>query len=169
MKLGMPIIVLLSLISLSGCADMTLAENSKKPIEVVTEVADRTQKQIFSAAKSWVAETSMARLEMIDSDQYSGRLVVKGIGQRPCESGMDCLLHGEYLIQFTLRIDTKDGKFKMTYLDLGMIPPARPPSTVRGAPYAIILQRDVDAATRGAHIMSDELLAYVTKQSTRNW
>lgn len=165
MKLGTLIVTMFCLVSLAGCADMKIAEHPEKPIEVVIDVPGKNKNQIFSAAKSWVAETSMARMSTVDSDKDSGRIVVKGNGDMPCEGGMDCMLHKDYLIRFTLRIDSKDAKFKMTFLDLIIVPP----TSIKRDPYPIAMQRDVDAANKGAQAMSKELLSYATKQATKNW
>lgn len=168
-------------LSLAACADMKLAENPNQPIEVVLNATGKTQGQLFSAAKSWVAETRIARMEMADADKDSSRIIVRGNGDRPCESTLDCLNYKDDKIGFTLRIDTKDGKIKMTFTNLKFHSPVRDDPKNRsvilstlhtrdGDAYApAVTQNDIDAANRGANALANELLAYATKQSGGSW
>lgn len=177
----MRLVVLFVALSLTACAGMKLAENPNKPIEIVLDASGKTQGQLFSAAKSWVAETRIARMETADADKDSSRIIVKGNGDRPCENTWDCLNHKDDTIGFTLRIDTKGGKVKMTFTNLMFHSPVRDDPKNRnvilstlhtrdGDAYApAVTQNDIDAANKGANALANEFLSYVTKQSGSNW
>ncbi len=164
-------------VALTACAEMKIVENANQPIEIVMDAPGKTKNQLFSSAKSWVAETRIAQMETVDADKDSNRIVVKGNGARPCDGTLDCMNHRDDTIGFTLRIDTKDGKIKMTYTNLAFHSPVRDDPKNRnvilstlhtrdGDAYAPgITQGDLDAANKGAQALGNELLTYTTKQS----
>jgi hypothetical protein len=156
---------------LAGCADMKIAENANQPIEIVLEAPGKTQGQLYSSAKSWMAETRTAGMSVDDADKDSGRIIVSGKAAFPCDGFMDCRLKNDTYIKFSLRIDTKDGKIRMTYTNLVKSSPRDEHRIHEYDDRAIVAQGDLDAAKRGAQVLSNELLSYATKQSAsaKNW
>lgn len=166
--------------AISGCAGMEVAKNADQPIEIVQDAPGKTKDELFSASKSWLAETFVSGKAVIDdADKESGRIIAKGRIPRPCNQGLDCMANNGHMIGFTLRIDTKDGKIRTTYTNLTNIFPPHSGSLV-GTVYtpgsyesalAIKLQGDLDAANTGLTALSSSLQQYVTKDSaaSKNW
>lgn len=114
---------LLLFISIGGCADMERSPDAGAPIDFVLETPNKSKDQLFSASKSWIAETFVSGKTVIDdADKDSGRIIAKGRIKKPCD-GMQCMGTSDWLIGFTLRIDTKDGKIRTTYTDPTIITP----------------------------------------------
>lgn len=162
--------VLLGMVYSACCAEMKPAENANQPIEIIMEAPGKSQGQLYSSVKSWIAETRTAELSANDADKDSGRIVLKGEAPFPCDGFMDCRLKSGTNIKFSLRIDTKDGKIRMIFSNLIK----SNPSTALHAGYGdvdIVAQGDIDAAKSGAQALSNELLTYATKQSasSKTW
>lgn len=109
---------------MSGCAGMAPAADVGQPVEFVLDAPGKTKDQIFSASKSWIAETFVSGKAVIDdADKDSGRIIAKGIIDKPCSS-LQCVMEMGWQIGFTMRIDSKDGKVRITYTNPVVITPA---------------------------------------------
>ena len=168
--------VLAVLIALSGCASMERVENAGKPIEFVLDVPGKTKDQLFSASKSWIAETFVSGKTVIDdADKDSGRIIAKGNIKKPC-SGMQCIAESEWIIGFTLRIDIKDGKLRTTYTNPTVITLPEAGHYVgltyiagsSGSESPVSLRGELDDATKGFKSLSDELKNYALKEAAAN-
>lgn len=166
-----PILVLL--LALSGCAGSERAEDANKPIEFVLDAPGKTQSQLYSSAKTWVAETFVSGKAVIDeADKDSGRIIAKGRIKRPCK-GLDCVANGGNLIGFMLRIDTKDGKIRMTFINPTIIEKGKMIGTSYSPPSEDFIwhKGDMDAAKIAFNTLRDELQHYVDNESvtSKNW
>jgi hypothetical protein len=143
---------MLSIVSLAGCADLEdykEIKNPNRPIEVIYDLPGKTQSQIFSAAKSWLAESHLG--EATDIDKDSGRIVSQGSVGNSIETD-----------SYTLRIDAKNGKVKMTYTNFYF----RQLYKEGGPSHAVFCQHDLNRATEITKQISDQFLLYATTQST---
>lgn len=105
---------------LGACAMQPLTEE-QKTVEAVLEVPGLSKDAIFSNAKAWIAETFVsAKAVTEDSDKESSRIIGNANMDYPC-TGLECVLHKDHRLGFTLRIDAKDGKFKATYTNIKVI------------------------------------------------
>lgn len=171
------LMVVAVMLMMAGCAGMERAADADKPIEFVLDAPGKTQAQLFSASKSWIAETFVSGKTVIDdSDKDSGRIIAKGRVKHPCEKSFAC---GNELIGFTLRIDTKDGKLRTTYTNPTTIRPATSSSLVgmtyiAGSPStesAIATTGNLEDAKKAFKDLSDSLQRYATNESAtgKNW
>jgi hypothetical protein len=145
---------LLTTISLVGCADLDdykPIKDPNRPIEVIYELPGKTQAQIFSAAKSWLAESHLG--EATDIDKDSGRIVSQGSVGNSLETD-----------SYTLRIDAKNGKVKMTYTNFYF----RQLYTSGGPSHAVLTTHDLNQATDIVKKISDKFYQYATSQATSN-
>lgn len=171
------IFFVLAVLLLAGCAGMERSPDAGKPIEFVLEAPGKTKDQIFSATKSWIAETFVSgKSVMDDADKESGRIIAKGRVKHPCgEKSYAC---GE-TIDFTLRIDIKDGKIRATYTNafdhrdategrlIGL-------TYVKGEPEhtrELWMVGEIADANKAFRKLSDELQQYITSESvgSKNW
>lgn len=168
MKKLMLIVVMLVL---AGCAGMERAEDADKPIEFVLDAPNKTKDQLFSATKSWIAETFVSGKAVIDdADKNSGRIIAKGRIKHPCEQGVGCLMGAS--IGFVLRIDTKDGKIRTTYTSITKVLPATyGPGGTPESENRIWMSGDLADAKKALKNLSDELQRYAVNESaaTKNW
>ena len=117
------LIVVAVMLVIAGCAGMQPAPDANQPIEFVLNAPGKTQAQLFSSTKSWIAETFVSAKAVIDdADKDAGRIIAKGRIAKPC-SGLQCAMESGWMIGFTMRIDMKDGKFRTTYTNPMIIEP----------------------------------------------
>lgn len=161
--------IFFAMIALTGCAGLEPAKESS--IESVIDVPGRTKEQIYSATKIWIAETfNSAKAVIEDDDKESGRVIGNGLIQYPC-SGFACFAKEDWKLGFTMRVDIKDQKFKITFLNLRFsMPPSRSgmffvPGTERN-----VLQGEFDDARPALLALSEQLRAAIEKEQAKaNW
>lgn len=162
-----------------GCINMEIAKDAEQPIEFVLEAPDQSKDQLFSASKSWIAETFVSGKAVIDdADKDSGRIIAKGRIEKPC-AGIQCAMgYGGRLISFTLRIDTKNGKIRTTYTNPTIIIPPTNSSLfgttyISGSPETerALFRGDVDVVKQAFKTLSDDLQHYVVKETAakKDW
>lgn len=113
--------------SISGCAAMQPLTEVDKTIETITEAPNFTKDQIYIGSKVWIAENFKSAKSVIEYDnKEEGVIIGNGTTSYPC-TGMECLQVGaatDWKLQFTMRLDAKDGKFRTTFTNLSIYKPA---------------------------------------------
>lgn len=113
--------------ALSGCAALQPVAEADKTIEIVTEAPNFTKDQIFTGSKVWIAENFKSAKSVIEyENKEEGVIIGNGTTSYPC-TGMECLQAGaatDWKLQFTMRLDAKDGKFRTTFTNLAIYKPA---------------------------------------------
>lgn len=117
-------LALLLLATLSSCAGMQQAKESDLTISRVIQAPDHSKAQIYAATKIWIAQNFNSAKAVIElDDKERGQIIGNGIMPYPC-SGGDCLTKGGWKVRVTMRVDMKDGRFKVTFSNLRLIFPA---------------------------------------------
>jgi len=117
--------VMLFLVALIECAGMKPVKQEDLTIQQVVEVPGFTKYQIYDCCKIWVAERFISAKTVIEHDDRENCcLIGNGIIKYPCR-GLECITKGDWQVYFTMRIDTKDGKFRQTFRNLQLSWPAR--------------------------------------------
>lgn len=113
--------------ALSGCAALEPVSEANKTIESITEAPNFTKDQIYTGSKVWIAENFKSAKSVIEYDsKEEGVIIGNGTTSYPC-TGMECLQAGaatDWKLQFTMRLDAKDGKFRTTFTNLSIYKPA---------------------------------------------
>jgi hypothetical protein len=124
MKLLAPIAIV---VSLTGCAAMQPVSEADKNIEFITEAQNFTKDQIFTGSKVWIAENFKSAKAVIEyENKEEGVIIGNGSTSYPC-SGMECLQAGaatDWKLNFTMRIDAKDNKFRTTFTNFTIYKPS---------------------------------------------
>jgi hypothetical protein len=95
------------------------AKEPLKEVSEIVEIPNMAQKQIFDAAKIWMAQSFKSSNSVIQyEDQNTGTIVGKGNMKYPCKGAWNCLANEKNLVLFTVKIDTKDNKARVTFNDL---------------------------------------------------
>lgn len=107
-----------SILSLTGCATI---EQAKKPpmtqYEKIVEVPNTSKDEIYEGARQWFAKSFRDSNSVLRyQDKESGSIIGKGNAKMPC-SGMACLGTPRNL-QFTVKVDAKDNRARVTFDDL---------------------------------------------------
>ncbi|HGW4127843.1 DUF4468 domain-containing protein [Acinetobacter baumannii] len=94
------------------------------PISEYVEVVDlpnMTKSQIFNSSKMWVAKSFKSSNSVVQyEDAATGTIIGKGNMQFPCQGAWSCLAHKEDLLLFTIKVDTKDNKARISFNDMSM-------------------------------------------------
>ena len=157
----------------TGCAGMQPISEADKTIERVVEAPNYSKDQIFSATKIWVAENFKSAKSVIEyENKEEGTIIGNGVIAYPC-SGMDCLAKSDWKVPFTMRVDMKNEKFKLTFTNMQLAWPA----SVSGATYTrandgspIYYQGDIDKIKPALLKFGYELQASMNNnKKSSNW
>lgn len=91
----------------------------------VYEAPGLTKDQLFAASKMWIAqnfESADAVIEYEDKDE--GTILGNGNMQYPCGRGFSCMVKADWRTRFTMKVETKDGKIRLTFSNIRLTWPA---------------------------------------------
>lgn len=172
MTCRMKLIFCMIFLFLAGCAGSQPVADEDRTFERVVEAPGYSKEQIFNGTKIWIAEnfkSAKAVLEYENKDE--GTLIGNGIISYPC-SGLGCIDKEHWKVPFTMRVDIKDQKFRLTFINLHF---SYPPSyygraTFSGYDGPIRTQGQLDAIRPLLLKFGDELLASFGKEKGKsNW
>ena len=173
MKFWMKLILIMIVVSFTGCAGLQPIADADRTFERIVEAPSYSKEQIFNGTKIWIAEnfkSAKAVLEYENKD--AGTIIGNGIISYPCR-GLDCIAKARWKVPFTMRVDIKDQKFRLTFSNLHL---SWPPSYNRtfgaqaGHDGPISTQSDLDAVKPELLKFGDQILASLGKEkSKKDW
>ena len=129
---------LLLLSILISCAGMEKALESELTIQKVFEAPGFSKDHIYNQTKIWIAQNFRSSKAVIEhDDKESGLLIGNGIIQYPCKKGLDCLVKADWKVRFTIRVDVKNERFRLTFKNLSFLWP-------EGNEIPVSIQSDID-------------------------
>lgn len=161
-------VTLAVLFLLLGCAGMQPAKEAS--IEKVIDVPGRNKEQIYAATKIWIAENFRSAKAVIeDDDKNAGRVIGKGIIAYPC-SGLSCLGKEDWKISFTMRVDIKDQKYKITFTNINLtFPPSKGSIFVPGVDRPV-MQGEFDDTKPALENLGNQIYESINKEQAKaNW
>jgi len=172
MKSLILIFTLIPLIT-SGCVGLQPVADSERSFERVFEAHGHTKEQIFNGTKIWIAENFKSAKAVLEfENKEDGTLIGNGIIPYPC-SGLECIAKSDWKVPFTMRVDIKDQKFRLTFSNLHLSWPASYNSTFGAQPAhdgPIARQSDIDAIKPELLKLGDQLLLSFSKEKNKsNW
>ncbi|BFM60404.1 DUF4468 domain-containing protein [Acinetobacter baumannii] len=107
-------------LGLAGCmTPITPTQQAMPEISQVIEVPNKSKDQIFEDSKIWIAQSFKSANNVIQyADKSTGSIIGKGNIQYPCDGFIDCGAFGNDRVNFTIKIDTKDSKARVTINDV---------------------------------------------------
>ncbi len=109
--------VVLGLLSLNVNAQQS---QIKEYVEVV-EIPNMGKSQIFNATKVWIAKSFNSANSVIQyEDPATGSIIGKGNMNFPCQGTWNCLARKDDILLFTLKVDTKDNKARVSFNDMSV-------------------------------------------------
>jgi len=115
------LVVLVGVAVLAGCAGMTGQRLSAEDasVEKVYEAPGLTQKQIYDGARLWIAQTFKDAKKVIElEDPEAGIIIGNGNMAYPATDAEKLWVLKDERVFFSIRIDTKDGKFRMRFSEI---------------------------------------------------
>jgi hypothetical protein len=171
MKCRIKLILGMIFLFLTGCAGIQPVTDADRTFEKVFEAPGYSKEQIFNGTKIWIAEnfkSAKAVLEYENKD--SGTIIGNGIIPYPC-SGLECVAKGDWKVPFTMRVDIKDQKFRLTFSNLHLSwPPSydRTFGAQRGYDGPISIQSDLDAVRPELLKFGNQILASFGKEKSKS-
>lgn len=120
-------------IGLVGCATTPQQPVTPVKFEKIYQLDNLKQPQIYDGARQWFAVAFRSANAVIQyEDKATGTIIGKGNMQYRCAGFADCMtVTGGDRVDFTVRVDTKDGRMRVGYDNLTHYKPAQVISGVR--------------------------------------
>jgi len=166
MKCWMKLILVMIFVFLTGCAGLQPIVDADRTFERIVEAPGYSKEQIFNGTKIWIAEnfkSAKAVLEYENKD--TGIIIGNGSISFPC-SGLNCIATADWKAPFTMRIDIKDQKFRLTFSNLYLSWP--PHGAWPGYDGPIRNQRELDAIRPELLKFGDQILASFGKEKGKS-
>jgi len=101
------VLITMITIAISGCA---MKGHVPVPIADVRNAPNLSKEQIYNRARQWFSEYFVSGKSVVDyEDKATGTIIGNGVAENGSSLGIVA-----YSFRYTLRIDTKDGRFKTT-------------------------------------------------------
>lgn len=126
MKIIAGLLICFCVVNIGGCITIpdakTIQENSYRGYSEVINFENLNQVEIFEASKMWMAKNFNSANNVIQyADVNTGTIIGKGNFSLKCPDeikGMSCLAYTSTKAEFTLKIDIKDNKARLSFSDL---------------------------------------------------
>lgn len=150
---------------MSGCAGQELYQpisESDRTFERVVEAPGYSKEEIYTSTKIWIAENFNSAKSVIEIDsEKDGLIIGNGMIQYPCE-GTNCFVKGDWKVPFTMRVDMKDERFKLSFINIQLSWP--------GYDGPVNAQADMDAIKPALLEFGDEILASMkASENSDDW
>lgn len=125
-----PIATLFAALALVGVSYSTAAKSppiteEDRTIIQVFEAPGYTKDQIFAATKMWIAENFKSAKAVIEyENKDEGTIIGNGIISYPCGNAFSCMAKRDWTVPFTMRTESKDGRFRLTFTNIHLAWPA---------------------------------------------
>lgn len=158
----------LVLIGLSGCAGLAQVDQSQLAFDRVVEVPGASKDKIYDGTRIWIAENFRSAKAVLEyENKESGTLIGNGNIKYPCQ-GMDCIAKSDWSTHFTMRVDTKDGKFKVAFSNLRISWTAS--SRMGAGDRAVAMQGELDDIKPALLAYGDQIAESINKGAVKsNW
>lgn len=107
----------------AGCA--THVREEDKSFSQVFDTPGYTKDVLYEKVKIWVAQNFRSAKSVIEyENKMDGAIIGNGMVKYPC-SGFECVAKYDWTVPFTMRVDMKDDKFRLTFSNLHVAWPAK--------------------------------------------
>lgn len=157
---------------ISGCVSQPIKETDRE-FERIIEIPNTSSDVIYERSKMWIAENFVSSKAVLEYDnRETGRLIGNGRMDYPC-SGLSCMGKTNWDVKFTMKVDSKDSKLRVTFSKINL---AWPYSHNGGIPIQahdgpVHSQSDMNAIKVRFTELSNQLVAYINnpKNNQEDW
>lgn len=107
---------------LGACASSSPVATNAPEIEVALSTGGATQERVVATAKAWLTRTFRSALE--NEQAADGKLTARASIPYPC-SGADCSSKNDWLVPFTMQLDTQGSSTRLVFQDVHLAWPER--------------------------------------------
>lgn len=113
-------------------AKKELVSEEDRTIAQVFPADGFTKDQIFTGGRKWVAENFRSAKAVIEYESKEDGVVIgNGNVNYPCNGAWDCLGKADWRIKFTMKLEARDGRFRLTFTNINLYWPAKITSGIR--------------------------------------
>jgi hypothetical protein len=124
--------IIAATLALTSCASMEQISEADKTFAAIYEAPSAPKDKIYTLSKTWIAENFRSAQRVIDlENKDEGLIIAKGAIAYPCD-GVECVAKGKWIVSFTMRMDIKDDRFRLTFSNLAISMPQEVPMRMRG-------------------------------------
>lgn len=159
-------------LAIGALASVTACAAEDLSVENIVEVPGKTKDQIFTATKTWIAQSFVSGKAVIESeDKEAGRIIGNAAITFPCYSNsFVCFGKKNWKLNFNVRLDMKDNKFRATYTNLELFMPAIGSGFSQTDTIIPVEKDNMEDVTKGLSKLSDELKLSIEKEAEKsNW
>lgn len=163
--------VFLFSIGLTGCAMSPVempVNQSDLVFSQVYEAPGIAKEAIYEGSLKWMAENFKSAKSVIEyQNSGDGTVIGNGTINYPCD-GFDCVAKASWRVKFTMKIETKDGRFKTDFKNLLIDMPATTSAfgSYPDMEVPIRLQGDLNAVKPQLLKIGKEIAASLSTKST---
>lgn len=118
----------------TGCASMPQAANEPlTKYERIVDISDTSKEKIYEGSRQWFAKSFNDSNSVIKyEDSKTGSIIGKGVMQYNCVgSVLTCYSRLDDKLEFTVRVDAKDNRARVSFEDLNIHSPSTYSAGVR--------------------------------------
>lgn len=150
-----------------NCAGPQLVPEGERNFGRIVDAPGYSKEQIFNNTKIWIAENFRSAKAVLEYENKDDGVIIGNSNiPYPC-SGFDCLGRGDWRIPFTMRVDIKDQKFRLTFSNLRLTwPPSysRSFGTQPGVDRPLVTEKEYKLVKPILLKIGDRLLASFNKE-----
>lgn len=110
----------------SGCQTAQPVPDSEKTVVKVFSSPALSKEKIYTGSKIWIAENFRSAKAVLEYEsKEDGVLIGNGSMNFPAADSMDLAIKGDWVVRFTMRVDIKDEKFRLTFTNITISTPAK--------------------------------------------
>jgi hypothetical protein len=178
------VIVIAALVTIAGCAsapqgiyvgpDDAVAPAEDRIITHIGEAKGVAKADLFATARLWLAESFRSSKAVIDLEDKAEGVIVGNASMpypRTGCSGLYCSVIADWQVQFKIRIDVKDERFRVTFTDLELFVPASFGNFATPAMRRpMTLQQELSLCRPELIALASSITGYTSKaQASKNW
>ncbi len=115
--------IILAPILMLACASSQQAKPQELEIEQVFQVPGFAKDSLFDGVKIWIAENFKSSKAVLEyENKEDGSLIGNGMVGYPCE-GLSCIGQEGNKVLFTMKVEVKDEKFRLSFSNLKVYHP----------------------------------------------
>lgn len=162
---------LLACVQASAKRPEPLTEADRTVVQVF-EAPGYTKDQVYSAARMWIAQNFKSAKAVIEyENKDEGVIIGNGNMAYPC-SGMKCMLTSDWRVPFTMKVETKEGRLRLTFTNIHLAWPPRYSSGISSPAHDGPVQnrKDLDAIRPRLLELGDQIVASMGQvKASEDW
>lgn len=151
-------------------ADLT---EEQRTLVQVYDAPGHDKAAIYTAGRQWIAENFKSAKAVIEYEsQADGTIIGNGNINYPCASAWECLGKPDWTVPFTMRLEAKDERFRLTFSNIRLHWPAKINAGIRQPEFdgPVRSAKDMDKIKPKLMIFGDEIrTSLTTRAASDNW